>query len=133
VQLRHTLPDGSWHIDWMLAREHHADHRVITFRLPDLLETLTMGDAMPAQRLPDHRRAYLQYEGPVSGDRGDVVRLRDGVIESWIGRETDDWRLVVRWNEGKSPPRTHHLRVRKAEDGSWSVVFVANDDKGMAQ
>ena len=30
---------------------------------------------MMVERLADHRRAYLDYEGPVSGDRGTVRRL----------------------------------------------------------
>jgi len=33
-------------------------------------------DEIPAERLPDHRRFYLDYEGEVSGDRG-VVRRAD--------------------------------------------------------
>jgi hypothetical protein len=32
------------------------------------------GRTVPAQRLADHRRLYLDYEGPVSGDRGEVRR-----------------------------------------------------------
>jgi hypothetical protein len=28
--------------------------------------------------LPDHRRAYLTYEGPISGDRGTVRRIAGG-------------------------------------------------------
>jgi hypothetical protein len=31
-----------------------------------------------ADKLPDHRLAYLEYEGPVSGDRGTVRRLDRG-------------------------------------------------------
>ena len=31
------------------------------------------------ERLPDHRRAYLEYEGPLSGDRGAVKRIASGV------------------------------------------------------
>ena len=33
----------------------------------------------PAQRIQDHRRAFLEYEGPLSGDRGDVRRVDRGV------------------------------------------------------
>jgi hypothetical protein len=36
------------------------------------------GDAVVADRLPDHRLAYLEYEGPVSGERGAVRRLDRG-------------------------------------------------------
>jgi len=28
--------------------------------------------------LPDHRNAYLEYEGPISGDRGHVSRVETG-------------------------------------------------------
>ena len=44
-------------------------------------------DAWPAvkgstlQRLADHRRAYLDYEGPVSGNRGFVRRIASGTCE----------------------------------------------------
>lgn len=32
----------------------------------------------PARRIADHRRAYLDYEGPISGDRGEVRRVDRG-------------------------------------------------------
>jgi hypothetical protein len=44
------------------------------------------------ERLPDHRRDYLDYEGPVSGNRGTVRRVEAGVCEArpgdgrlWVG------------------------------------------------
>ncbi|RUL88914.1 DNA polymerase ligase N-terminal domain-containing protein [Tautonia sociabilis] len=46
-----------------------------------------------ASPLPDHRLAYLDYEGPISGDRGEVRRLDRGTYES-IQWEED--RVVVR-------------------------------------
>lgn len=38
-------------------------------------------EAMAAEALPDHRLAYLDYEGPVSGGRGTVARYDQGVFE----------------------------------------------------
>ena len=35
------------------------------------------------ERLPDHRLLYLDYEGPISNDRGRVVRIDAGQFE-WI-------------------------------------------------
>jgi hypothetical protein len=35
-------------------------------------------NSVKAQRIADHRLAYLDYEGPVSGDRGSVRRLDAG-------------------------------------------------------
>jgi hypothetical protein len=34
-----------------------------------------------AERLPDHRLEYLDYEGPVSGDRGHVTQWDRGTFE----------------------------------------------------
>ncbi len=36
---------------------------------------------IPAKRIGDHRKAYLDYEGEVSGDRGHVTRVDRGTCE----------------------------------------------------
>lgn len=36
---------------------------------------------IPAKRIGDHRKAYLAYEGPVSGDRGQVRRVDSGTVD----------------------------------------------------
>ena len=43
-----------------------------------LLEPLAAGHWISAEQIPDHRSHYLEYEGPISGDRGTVVRLQSG-------------------------------------------------------
>jgi len=35
---------------------------------------------IPAVRIGDHRKAYLEYEGRVGGDRGDVRRIDRGPL-----------------------------------------------------
>ncbi|HEV8000157.1 MAG TPA: DNA polymerase ligase N-terminal domain-containing protein [Planctomycetaceae bacterium] len=84
VVLTHDHPVLHW--DFML--EH--DGALRTWRLmqpPD-------GDGpIDAEALPDHRLAYLDSEGPVSGGRGTVVRWDAGtyeIVESAVDR------LVVR-------------------------------------
>ncbi len=51
------------------------------------------GKVARVQRLPDHRLAYLTYEGPVSDHRGSVHRWDQGEYQ-WIRR--DDHSLHVR-------------------------------------
>ena len=68
VVLEHTW--GTVHWDFMLE----VGGRLRTWALsapPDSQEPIA------AECLPDHRPMYLDYEGPVSGDRG-VVRRWDG-------------------------------------------------------
>src|SRR5215471_11395455 len=77
VLLRHDLPDGSVHYDWMVEREPGGP--LITFRIGERIDQAAARFA--AQRLADHRLDYLEYEGPVSGDRGRVSRVARGQIE----------------------------------------------------
>ena len=49
-----------------------------------LLEEPAPGAAVRAERLADHRTMYLDYEGPLSGDRGHVVRWDAGTFEAEI-------------------------------------------------
>jgi hypothetical protein len=39
---------------------------------------LAASNTVDAQRIADHRLAYLEYEGPISGGRGTVRRLDGG-------------------------------------------------------
>ena len=75
--LHHELPDGSWHYDWMLEDASHPEGALVTFRVlvrPDM-NTVQVFDA---QRLMNHRQAYLDYQGPISGNRGTVRRVAEG-------------------------------------------------------
>jgi len=49
-----------------------------TLRTWRLLSEPGAGRVVPAERLGDHRLAYLDYEGPVSGGRGVVARWDHG-------------------------------------------------------
>jgi hypothetical protein len=75
VVLLHRLPDGSEHFDWLLQRPGGGP--LITFRTtasPDLPPPWQLD----AERLPDHRDAYLTYEGEIPGARGRVTRIARG-------------------------------------------------------
>lgn len=43
-----------------------------------LLEAVQVGAWLSSESIPDHRLKYLDYEGPVSGDRGTVTRIAAG-------------------------------------------------------
>jgi hypothetical protein len=51
------------------------------------------GQLVPATGIGDHRLAYLHYEGPVSGGRGQVRRWDGGNFE-WV--EQNERLVVVR-------------------------------------
>ena len=79
VVLRHDLPDGSHHFDWLFEPEpgDDEDERVlISWRLP-VAPPAPIG-RFEAARLGPHRRLYLTYEGPIPGGRGTVTRVASG-------------------------------------------------------
>lgn len=51
------------------------------------------------QRLKDHRRIYLQYQGELSGRRGHVRRVADGACQVVIG-ENSVWN--IRFSDGNA-------------------------------
>jgi hypothetical protein len=58
----------------------------------DALGTVRCSDWPPAagttiERIADHRRSYLDYEGPVSGNRGQVIRVESGVYSLEANRD----------------------------------------------
>lgn len=78
VVLFHEFPPGhrgSNHWDLMLEQ----NGKLLTWALSQLP---AVGKSIPAQRLPDHRLDYLNYEGPISDNRGKVSRVMAGTY-SW--------------------------------------------------
>lgn len=87
VVLWHELPADS-------GRESHWDFMLET---PDALETWALAEepsvgSCLAERLSDHRKAYLDYEGEVSGGRGSVTRWDAG---NYVRLAADDRHLTV--------------------------------------
>jgi len=84
----------------------------------------TAGATMTAAALPDHRLDYLDYEGPLTHDRGTVARVDAGSYE--IERESDA-ELVVRLDGAKLVGRATLVRQPiLPSDGAaqcWTVSF----------
>lgn len=98
VLLHHEVPAGA-------ARGSHWDLMIesvgglMTWALPqeptaDADYSSTSGQGR-AQRLPDHRLAYLTFEGPLGGQRGSVVRCDAGTHCTYRD-EAGRWVIAVR-------------------------------------
>lgn len=115
VILRHEVPVAHGrpsHWDFMLEQ---ADD-LLTW---SLLEIPGPGQSVPAEALPHHRKLYLDYRGPISGDRGEVQPWDAGRFE-WL--QCDKRQVVVRL-QGRQLQGTVRL-VKPAQGGaSWSMTF----------
>jgi hypothetical protein len=88
VILRHEQA-GAVHWDLMLE----AGESLTTWQLlEDPRRLASAGDTtvIPARRIGDHRKAYLDCEGPVSRNRGHVTRLDRGTYEP-IDTRREQW------------------------------------------
>jgi hypothetical protein len=79
VVLEHDFPYLHW--DFMLE----TGDALRTWRLAVPPQA---GELIQARPLGNHRRAYLDYEGPLSGDRGRVKRWDEGTFD-WLSDAAD--------------------------------------------
>lgn len=75
------------------------------------------GCLITAEVIADHRPFYLNYEGPVSGNRGNVTQWDAGTIE-WIERRED---LVEVKIHGRV--LTGQIRLKRDTTGNWQCSF----------
>jgi hypothetical protein len=113
VLLQHDSPRGL-HFDLMLE----AGESLNTWALPQLPQP---GVEIPCEALADHRLAYLDYEGPIAGDRGSVARYDHGVYT--VQRQNDALWIVDLLGENLSGRAT--LRRISAESGHWRMSWVS--------
>jgi hypothetical protein len=81
IHRHHTVPD---HYDLMFE----DGDRLATFRLEAKdMAPLLAGDAVILERIHDHDRRYLSYEGPISCDRGRIELFDRGSCR----KDGGDW------------------------------------------
>jgi hypothetical protein len=104
VILTHDWPVPHW--DLLLEQgEVLRAWRLMAEPVPD--------QEIPLEAIPDHRKLYLDYEGPVSGERGSVARWDWGAYDLL---EDDPDELTLRL-EGRRIHGT--VRLSRKDSSSW--------------
>lgn len=111
----HTWPHPHW--DWMLEK----GGQLITFRsAPDTLHKLLAGTTIPLTALPTHRLLYLDYEGPVSNNRGVVQRVFSGNL-TWLSAPEGAYQVQL-----SSPHFSVTLLIHaKTESHLWEACPIS--------
>ena len=112
VILEHDHPELHW--DLMLQ----LDDKLRTWRLP----APPTGRPETALEIGAHRSAYLDYEGPVSGNRGNVKRWDAGTYETIDAQTSMEWTIElrgIRW-QGTATMAHEHGQT-------WSIGFNATE------
>jgi hypothetical protein len=111
VVLHHT-GFGEPHFDLML--ESSSGSLLMTWRAIDW--PLAAGDEL--LRIGDHRREYLDYEGPVSNNRGEVKRVACGACDVSIAPD----QLTIQLHE----PESQLMLLRQIQADRWRVVEMSD-------
>jgi hypothetical protein len=76
---------------------------------------IAVSNAVVAEQLGHHRKAYLEYEGTVSGDRGRVHRIDSGTY-CVRTKSPEFWRLEL---EGTVVHGTITVEQESSKPASW--------------
>src|SRR5437660_7634987 len=112
VILEHNHPMLHW--DLLLEEGDHL-------RGWRLAEPPLAGRTIRAEATPDHRLLYLDYEGPVTGGRGEVRRWDAGEYE-FHQSEEPDLSLNLAGRRFRGPVCLHRERGQK-----WFALFAGDE------
>src|SRR5437588_12372431 len=114
VILEHDWPKRHW--DFMLE----VGNVLQTWRL---VEAPQPGVSIPAEKSFDHRRMYLDYEGPIRGNRGAVTRWDQGSFETLIDEEKQRV-ILVRGKRLKGK-----VELANHPESDWQFLFSLAEEK----
>jgi hypothetical protein len=113
VLLRHERGDA---IHWDLGLDMGG--ALATWQILENPEKLAEANLpLAARRLGAHRRAYLDYEGPISGNRGHVTRVDRGPWQL-VEQRADLWRFRL---EGRVLYGAFSLERTSEVPEEWSI------------
>lgn len=127
VVLYHQFPQDAEresHWDLLLEQPHAKSNQLLTFEVSTPPQEWRKPTS--AKRLHDHRSLYLEYEGPISGNRGFVSQVLKGEAQ-WVTRTDKLLALNVqfRWEkEQQSPLVMATLNLTKTDtenDLAWEL------------
>ena len=113
--LHHEMPPrGPRPTHWDLLLQHGD-----VLRAWALTEPPGADRVIAAQQLPDHRLLYLDYEGPVSRNRGRVTQWDAGTCR-WLAEREDT--VSVHLHGRRLDGQIDLKRTGQSEE-SWQVVY----------
>ena len=85
------------------------------------------GKTITGKRLPEHRREYLEFEGTLSGDRGQVRRCAWGDYET-ISKGATDWSAIMRGKTAAGAAFVWKIKFRLIDetDQRWRLSFATD-------
>jgi hypothetical protein len=130
VLLRHTLPDGAWHYDW-LVRWRAGDVRdaarpLLAVRVMAPPDGLDVGASMAGEVIRDHREIYLDFEGELAPAIGpDGLPIARGVVERIARGSGEAWRVAGETG-GNAGSERGLIEIRGRFEGSQEMLWTVD-------
>jgi hypothetical protein len=111
----------------ILEHDHPHRHWDLLLESGDFLRSWRLdaepqlGQTIRAEAIPDHRLLYLDYEGPVGGNRGRVKRWDNGLFTGSLEEE----QRIALLLEGRRLQGAVTLEWRQGPE--WRVTFQPRD------
>ena len=112
------------------ASSGRQDHFDLLLEFEGVLVTWELSVWLPTEtqsihRLPDHRLVYLDYQGPISNNRGSVTRVDQGQFELTQGQHPgNDCQLVLLNDQSKLSLQIHKLDAA-TENEQWQLTQIS--------
>ena len=111
----------------LLEHDHPIRHWDLMLEVGPVLWTWRL-DAIPilgvscqASRVADHRLIYLDYEGSIGGNRGEVRRVADGEF-AWV--EDTPCRIVIRV---RGASFSGAFTLERGQGGEWTLNYCPKE------
>lgn len=115
-----------WHS--LPADSDRASHYDLMFEADGVLHTWALetepvaGTLLSITQLPNHRLAYLEFEGEISGGRGNVVR-QDAGTYCLRNKSDERWELIVAGTRLQG-----RLILQRQENQRWTLSLSTAAD-----
>ncbi len=124
--LEHTVAAQS---HWDLLLEQAPDQLLATWKInlppEQWLQACQTHGSIPVVRLPNHRRIYLDYSGPISNNRGEVRQVQTGLLR-WLKSSEHYCAAVL-----SSGPNTPPLRYTLEDRGHGWTLHIESQNPGV--
>lgn len=128
IILKHITSQGS-HYDWLMenpAGDSFSQQPLWTARVNSPPAHWLAARRLVLTPLPEHRRIYLTYQGPVSGRRGHVIQIARGRVLP-LQWSAGSCHLLIHWQSPLPPMHVHLLSPQAAEDASRKIIAAVTD------
>ena len=113
--IKHTLSDYTFHYDFLIKKND-----ILQCWQFSSIANIEIGELIFCKKIFDHRLKYLNYQGPISNNRGKVQIIQNGFLEIIIQEDN-----LVRFRID-SELLNGNFEIRKIQSEAWEFKKLSD-------